>query len=190
MRPADTTRLFERMRDGSGDAAAAFYERCARKLLPLIRLRMGRSLRADLESRDILQATLLKSHQRIAQVRDPAAAMGWMIRIAENEIRDQVDRHRRERRDTARRAPLDAAIDVPAPVRQALSQAILTEEADRLERALEALPDDQRALIVMRKLEERSFAEIGSTLGKSPDACRMAFARAMTALTLAMAAHR
>jgi DNA-directed RNA polymerase specialized sigma24 family protein len=33
-------------------------------------------------------------------------------------------------------------------------------------------------------LEERSFGEIAARLGKSEDACRMAFARAMTALTL------
>ena len=125
------------MRDGSAGAVAPFYDRCARKLLPLIRLRMGRALRAEIESSDILQAVLLKSHQRIAQVQDPAAVMGWMVRIAENEIRDQVEHHRRQRRDAARRAPLAEAVDVPAPVRQALSQAILTEETTLLERALE-----------------------------------------------------
>jgi RNA polymerase sigma-70 factor, ECF subfamily len=185
----ETSQLFVRARDGSPDEAAAFYDRCARKLLPLIRLRMGRSLRAELESRDILQAVLLKSYQRIAQVQDPAAVMGWMVRIAENEIRDQVDFRQRQRRDAALRVPLDDAAEVPAPVRQALSQAIITEEAERLERALEALPEEQRNLIVMRKLEECSFAEMGQALGKSPDACRMAFARAMTALTLAMSAR-
>jgi RNA polymerase sigma factor (sigma-70 family) len=183
---AETARLFERMRGGSTDAAAAFYERCARKLLPLIRLRLGPGLRADVESRDILQAVLLKSHQHAAEVQDPAAVMGWLVRTAENEIRDQVDYRQRHRRDAARRADLDEAAAVPSPVRQALSVAILNEEAERLERALETLPADQRALIVMRKLEERSFAEIGEALGKSPDACRMAFVRAMTALTIAV----
>ena len=37
-------------------------------------------------------------------------------------------------------------------------------------------------------LEELSFREIGARLDKSEDACRMAFARAMTALTLRIAA--
>ena len=37
---------------------------------------------------------------------------------------------------------------------------------------------------MLRKLEELSFAEIGERLGRSPDACRMLLARAMTALTL------
>src|SRR5262245_60311790 len=97
------------MRHGSDGAATAFYDRCARKLLALIRLRLGPALRSELESRDILQAVLLKSHERIDQVDDPAAVMGWLVRITENEIRDRVDYARRQRRDAALRAPLEAA---------------------------------------------------------------------------------
>ena len=186
MPPEDTRRLFERARDGSEAAVSAFYERCARKLLPLIRLRLGPSLRADLESRDILQAVLLKSFQRIDQVNEPAAVMGWMARIAENEIRDQVDYRQRQRRDAARRVPLDEAADLPSPVRQALSLAIVSDETARLERALESLPAPQREIIVLRKLEELTFPEIAARAGKTEDGCRMAFARAMAALTVAL----
>jgi RNA polymerase sigma-70 factor (ECF subfamily) len=181
----ETRLLFERARQGGPGALDAFYSRCARKLLPLIRLRMGRSLRTELESRDILQAVLLKSFERLAQVQNPAAVMAWLARMAENEIRDRADYASRQRRDAARRVPLDdQAAAVPAPVRQALSQVIATEETERLERALETLPEAQREIIVWRKLEELSFAEIAAKLGKSEDACRMAFARAMAALTV------
>lgn len=183
----ETRRLFEEARLGEADALGAFFDRCARKLLPLIRLKMGRSLRSDLESRDILQAVLMKSFERLGQVHDPGAVMGWMARMAENEIRDRADYGSRQRRDAARRVPLDTgAAAIPAPVRQALSQAILNEQAERLARALESLPDAQREIIVLRKLEELSFHEIAVKLGKSDDACRMAFARAMAALTLKM----
>jgi RNA polymerase sigma-70 factor (ECF subfamily) len=186
MESADTTQLFVQAREGSEGALEALYQRCARKLLPLIRLRMGRVLRAELESRDILQSVLLKSFERLTQVQDPAALMAWMARIAENEIRDRMDYERRQRRDAARRLPIDAAADLPAPVRQALSQAILNEQAERLERALEALPDAQREAIILRKLEELTFPEMAARLGKTEDASRMMFARAMTALTLAL----
>ena len=67
----ETAQLFERARGGSPAEMGAFYERCARKLLPLIRLRMGRDLRGELESRDILQAVLLKSFERLGQVQQP-----------------------------------------------------------------------------------------------------------------------
>lgn len=184
MPSAETTQLFQQARSGAPGALDAFYERCARKLLPIIRLRMGRSLRSELESRDILQAVLVKSLQRLEQVQDPQAVMAWLARIAENEIRDQADYRHRQRRDAERRTTLEAAADVPAPMRQALSQAIANQQMARIEEALESMPAAERDIIVLRKLEELPFAAIGARLGKSEDACRMAFARAMASLTL------
>jgi RNA polymerase sigma-70 factor (ECF subfamily) len=185
MPEATTTRLlFEHARTGSPEYINAFYERCARKLLPLIRLRLGRSLRSEIESRDILQSVLCKAVTRLDQVRDPRAVMSWLARAAENEIRDQADFHHRDRRDAARRAPIDDAAGVPAEVRGALSQAIVNEQLTRLEAALESLPEHQREIIVLRKLEELTFPEIAARLDKTEDACRMAFSRAMAALTL------
>ena len=58
---------------------------------------------------------------------------------------------------------------------------------EALETALEELGDAQREIIVLRKLEELTFPEIANRLGKSEDACRMAFSRAMAALTLKLA---
>ena len=186
MPTADTRFLYEQAKRGAPEDLDAFYERCARKLLPLIRLRLGRTLRREMESRDILQSVLCKSFQRIDQVDDPAAVIGWMARIAENEIRDQADYHRRQKRDAALRVPIDDAATVPAPVRQALSQVILTEQAKALEDALDELPEQARELIIMRKFEELTFPEIARRVGKTEDACRVAFSRAMAALTIKM----
>src|SRR5580765_1508746 len=99
MSEGETQQLFEKARGGAPEDVNAFYERCARKLLPLIRLRLGRTLRREMESRDILQTVLCKSFQRLKQVDDPAAVMSWLAKIAENEIRDQADFHQRQRRD-------------------------------------------------------------------------------------------
>ena len=187
---AETRQLFEQARRGSARDVDAFYERCARKLLPLIRLRLGRTLRRELESRDILQTVLCKSFERMRQVDDPGAVMAWLARMVENEIRDHGDYHQRQKRDAARRVPLDDAAAVPAPVRHALSLAILSERTDRLEAALDGMSPSDRDLIAMRKLEELTFPEIAQRVGKSEDACRMAFSRAMAQLTIALAGPR
>jgi RNA polymerase sigma-70 factor (ECF subfamily) len=184
MSAVQTRELYEQARRGTPEDVNLFYERCARKLLPIIRLKLGRTLRREMESRDILQVVLTKSLGRLDEVRDPAAIMAWLARIAENEIRDQADYYKRQRRDAARRAPIEDASDVPAPVRQALSQVIASDETVRLEAALEELTDAQRQIIILRKLEELTFPEIAGRLGKSEDACRMAFSRAMAALTM------
>jgi RNA polymerase sigma-70 factor (ECF subfamily) len=183
----ETTRLFLQARDGDQAAREALYERCARKLLPLIRLRMRRSLRAELESRDVLQNVLLRTLVKLPHVNEPRAVMGWLAKAAENELRDLADYHARQRREAARRVPLaDEAMDVPSGARRALSLAMANEAAAHLEGALDALTDDHREVIVLRKLEELTFPEIAVRLGRSEDACRMLFARAMTALTLAV----
>jgi RNA polymerase sigma factor (sigma-70 family) len=182
----ETVALMDRARAGSAAALDELYTRCAGKLLPLIRLRMGPSLRAELESRDVLQAVLLKSFQRIGQFdgSETGSLMAWMARIAENEIRDRADYQGRQRRDAARRVPLEEAAELPQPVRSALTQAILNEEGRRVERGLEALTASQREIIVLRQFEELTFREIAERLAKTEDACRMMFARAMAALTL------
>jgi DNA-directed RNA polymerase specialized sigma24 family protein len=46
------------------------------------------------------------------------------------------------------------------------------------------MPAAEREIIILRKLEELPFPAIGARIGKSEDACRMAFARAMASLTL------
>ena len=185
-----TAELVLQARGGSAAALDALYARAARKLLPLIRIRLGAGLRDRLESRDILQAALLRSFEKLDSFHNERSAsfMAWLARIAENEIRDQADFHGRERRDVGQEAPLEAAAAVPQPVRSALSQALLAEQNERLERALETLSAEQREVILLRKLEELSFAEVGERMARSADAARMLFARAMAALTLKLGA--
>ena len=188
----ESTTLLRRVRQGEPEALDALYERVAGRLLAFIRLRLGRTLRAQLESRDILQATFLKSFEHLGEFEksDTSSLMAWLARIAENEIRDRADYHTRQRRDARVEVPLDTAHEgVAARMRSALTQVILDERAERLEEALEALDAHYREIIILRSLEELSFPEIGRRLQKSEDACRMLYARAMAALTLRMGAH-
>jgi RNA polymerase sigma-70 factor, ECF subfamily len=187
MDPARTADLLQRAKGGSPEALNALYERCAGRLLAYIRLRLGREMRARLESRDILQATLLKSleHLRDLEGTETRSLMAWLARIAEHEIRDRADYFGRQRRDAAREVPIEADEALPpALTRSALSRLILTEEAERLEAALESLETDHREVILLRKFEELPFAEVGRRMGRSEDAARMLLARALTALTL------
>lgn len=158
-------------------------------MLAYVRLRLGRELRSRLESRDILQAAMVKSLEHLHELKaeNTGSLMGWLARIADNEIRDRADYYQRQRRDAARDVPLDEDVPVAAITRSALSRVILDERAQRLERAMDELSPPHREVILLRKFEELSFSEIARRLGKSEDACRMLLARAMTALTLTLA---
>jgi RNA polymerase sigma-70 factor, ECF subfamily len=199
MERGDTTDAVRAALAGQTTHAAAnpaldrLYERCTPRLLSYIRLKLGRALRERLESRDILQATLLKSFQHLAEFRgaDGQSLMAWLARIADREIVDRADYHHRQQRDAGRESPLDDHPELTARVRSVLSQVILDEQAGEqahaLEAALDSLSDAHRQVILLRKFEELSFKEIARRLGKSEDACRMLLARAMTTLTLTLA---
>jgi len=183
----ESTVLLREAQRGSGEALGELFSRYGTRLLAFIRMRMGPDFRAGVESRDILQATLLKSFQRLSQFEggDGATLMGWLIRIAENEVRDQADYQHRQRRDVSMAVPIDAGgVDMAANIRSALTAAVVSEEAERLGAALGALDPDHREVIILRKLEELSFKDVAARMGRSEDACRMLLARAMVALTL------
>jgi len=192
MSPEESVALLTRAREGSAEALGELFERSAPKLLARIRLHLGPALRSRLESRDILQSTLLKALRSLDSFAGAGTAslLAWLSSIAENEIRDQAAFHRRGRRDAGREEPLSGAAPehLAAALRSASSRLIWSEEQARLERALEALGPEHRQVIILRKLEEMPYGEISRRLGKSPDACRMLLARAMTALTLALEA--
>jgi len=184
--PRDSSVLLRRAREGSREALDTVLGDCGERLLAFIRLRLGPALRGQLESRDIFQVTLMQAFQHIDQFEGQSrkTLMAWLVGIAQNAIRDEADYQHRQRRDVSRTLPLDEAGDgATAEVRSEVSRLILKEEAMRLETALESLDPDHREVILLRKYEELSFEEIGGRLGRSPDACRMLLARAMTALT-------
>ena len=183
--------LLARARGGSNEALGALLQRCGPKLLSLVRLRLGPALRREVDSRDVLQATLVKA---LAHFDDAAAAnrgslMAWLARILENEVRDLAAYHGRQRRDAARQVALAdcaEAEQLAGRVRSQTSLIAFGERLSALERALESLSAEHREVIVLRALEERGFPEIAGRMERSPDACRMLFARAMAALTMAM----
>jgi len=143
----ETAVLLRQARAGSAEAVERLYERTAPRLLAFIRLRLGRTLRGRLESRDVLQATLLRSFERLGQLEadSPAALMAWLMRIAEHEILDRADYFQRQRRDPAREVPLDEAHEAAvAAARSVTSRLVLDEETARLEQAIEALDEAHR----------------------------------------------
>ena len=176
-----------RARDGSKEALGELVEQYSGKLLALIRLRMGR-LRRRMESRDVLQSTLVKAMGAIDRFEGEESGrfLAWLATIAHHEIADLRDHHRAQRRRLDLEEGLSRADELEASVASMVSRIALDERSRRLEAALLELPEAQREVVILRAYEELGFAEIGERLGRSADAARMLYARAMTALTVQM----
>src|SRR5690606_22452964 len=64
------------------------------------------------------------------------------------------------------------------------TEVIAHEQAQRLRQALERLPDDYRRVITLRYVEQCSFEEIGRRLGRTPNAARLLWLRAIERVKL------
>jgi RNA polymerase sigma-70 factor (ECF subfamily) len=187
----ETEDLLRRAREGSREALGLLLGGCGERLLALIRLRLGPSLRQRVESRDVLQATFLKALLHIDGFRGDRreSLMAWLARIAQNEVRDLAAFHGRQRRQADQTVALGGSQDMDrlaAGLRSETSRIALGERSTRLVAALEALPREHREVILLRHFEELPFAEVAPRMGRSADACRMLLARAMAALTMSM----
>jgi RNA polymerase sigma-70 factor (ECF subfamily) len=188
--------LLTRVQTGDQQALNWLYDRYLMRVLAAVRARLGAELRGKLESWDVVQDALMASLKNVESFNQASegAFLHWLSTVVENRIRDQIDYFRAEKRDHRLEVPLarrsagsSAPLDIPERAGDPTpSQAlILSEDLARLETAMDQLPDDSRELIVAMKIEGRTYAEIGQSLGKSADAVRMQVQRALRALATA-----
>ena len=126
--------------------------------------------RADAE--DVTQTTFLNAYRSFERGEQPRVPKNWLIAIAHNVCRQRF-------RQAARR-PNEVAFE------EDLAEAIVPSDdaptASDIQRALGQLGFNQRAALVMRELEGRSYAEIAETLELSVSAVETLIFRARRAL--------
>jgi RNA polymerase sigma-70 factor (ECF subfamily) len=123
------------------------------------------------DAEDVTQQTFLNAYRAIAGGTTPRKAENWLLTIAHNELR----RHFRKTHGRALEVELDEELAHPAPERSDPSL------ADVL-RALQHLPPAQRAALVMREFEGRSYAEMAQILDVTQDTLEGLIFRARRAL--------
>jgi RNA polymerase sigma-70 factor (ECF subfamily) len=161
----------------------------------IVRLRMGEELRSKLESMDMVQDVLLSALKDLRDFRyqDEGDFLRWLSRIAENRLRDNVDKLHADKRDIRKEVRFDnygprtegRSFGERGPVDATTPSVIMSrkEELDELARAIEELKPEYKEVIILTKIEGLSYKEISNRLGKSDEAVRKLFTRAMAALT-------
>jgi RNA polymerase sigma-70 factor, ECF subfamily len=149
---------------------------------PYLRVLAGaqfpRQLRGTLDPSDVVQKTLLKAHQNLAQFRGrtDGELAAWLRRILTNVLTDELRRAAAAARDVALEQSIGPAVeqssawleawlarDGASPSEQALRQ----EELLRLAEALAQLPDDQRTAVELQKLQGCSVEAIAREMGRT-----------------------
>ena len=137
-------------------------------------------LRNPADAEDVTQTTFLnayRAYQRGVEVEKPH---NWLIKIAHNVARTSYARASRR----VKEVPLGDHLELLA-VPEAEQP-----DVEGVLRALGRLPFNQRAALVMRELEGRTYAEIADTIGVSVSAVETLIFRARKSLRLKASALR
>ena len=172
---ADDRELMQRLASGDREALAPLVERHYRRLY---RIALG-YLREREDALDVVQEAFVKVYQAASRWDGSADAGPWLSRVTVNL---SIDRWRRNKRRGQTFSPLAEGdhLDVLADHRPAPDHGVVGRESgERLSKALRALPERQRAVVVLRHYQELSLEEIARTLGMSLGTVKSSLHRAL-----------
>lgn len=128
---------------------------------------LWRLLRETGDAEDCLQETFLRAFRSYGRVRAGSNYRAWLYKIATNTARSQWRQKKRGEAHTLELDP-DQPADEMSTVDRVEQKALLA----AVTRAVEKLPQQQRAALIMRKYQELSYAEIAAVLECTEAAAR------------------
>jgi RNA polymerase sigma-70 factor, ECF subfamily len=170
------------------------FEAAVLQWLPTLRLHALRLTRSSADADDLLQETLLRAYRFWPRYQERASCRAWLQRILDNTFRTE---YRRQQRRKLQLAELEAerdsevACEREEPVQEAPSaSAALSGGLDeRLGRGLSSLSPEQRSVIWLVDVRERSYREAADELACPIGTVMSRLHRARAALRSALLAQ-
>ncbi len=148
---------------GVEDLAETAFRRHYRQVYSFVRRRSA----SDAEAEDVAAQVFADASEALSRFRPGSSpVLAWLYTVA-----------RRRLADEARRRGRVAAAAQPTTLPR-----YGREVGGTLRRTIAALPDSQRAVVVLKLIEGWSFREIAERLGVSEAACKMRLGRALERL--------
>jgi RNA polymerase sigma-70 factor (ECF subfamily) len=118
-------------------------------------------LRNDADAEDVAQEALLRAYRRFDGLRDAQRFRGWLVRIV---FRLALDRARAAKRREVRETEWARPARRPAPA-TAEELAASSEFQAHFDRALDALPEKLRLVLLLAAMEGHTLEEVAAMLG-------------------------
>ena len=179
--PRDDRELAEAIRRGDPRAFDRFFDRYGDALLGHLTGMIGDRTGAE----DLLQETMIRVWRKIEGYREQGAFRAWVFRIATNLALTELRRARYERAGMEEAGRADAR-ENSNPEREWIGK----EREERLEAALLSLPDDQRAVMLLRIRRGMGIREIAGILSVPEGTVKSRIHYAVRRLRLALGAER
>lgn len=184
--------LLESARAGSSESLGEALEICRQYLLLVANRELDEKLQAKGGGSDLVQETFFEAQRDFARfsgaTRDEMLA--WLRQI----LLHNVQNFRRfwletEKRNADVEIPIQenqsshlGAAELPSPQQTPSQWAMKKERLDAVAVALSRLSDEHRQVIIFRNQQHLSFEEISGRLGRTADAARKLWARAVEKL--------
>ncbi len=114
-------------------------------------------LRHREDAEDVAQDAFAQAYRHFRELRDREAFRAWLVRMT---WRLAIDRRRSDRRRAAR----EQAVDPPLATATTEQDAMATERAVHLWRAIDDLPEKLRVVVVLAGIEEHDVREVARLL--------------------------
>ena len=178
-------------RDGSPEALGRLLEVCRPYLLLVANQQLPDDLQAKAGGSDLVQETFLEAQRGFARFKGTSEAelLAWLRKILLNNLatvtRDfrGTQKRRIDREVSLTDTPLAALLKNIEDVGDSPSgQAAAHEQDQTLQTALSRLTEQYRHVVQWRNYERLSFEEIGQRIGRSAEAARKLWSRALDQL--------
>jgi RNA polymerase sigma-70 factor (ECF subfamily) len=169
---SDIEKLVDRAKNGDGEAFGGLYDLYVDRVYRHIYYRVSNS--ADAE--DLTQQVFIKAWQAVGKYKKSGSSFfAWLIKISHNLI---IDFYRARKSE----AHIDFDIVATRPETDPAHLAEAQFNQQEVRQAISKLNSDQQKVILMRYIEDFSYAEIAAALGKNEGAIRVILHRGLAKL--------
>jgi RNA polymerase sigma-70 factor, ECF subfamily len=177
--------LMLRVKEGDGESFGLLLEKYRSPVIHFL----YRMIQNHALAEELAQEVFLRVYRSRSSYEPTAKFTTWLFRIAThlalNSLRDGRNERRQDRLDddSAEQGPLQLSDARPSVEQRMVYQVRL----DEIRRAIGALPEKQRAAVLMHKYEEMEYSQIAKVLNCSESAVKSLLFRAYEALRARLA---
>jgi RNA polymerase sigma-70 factor (ECF subfamily) len=188
----DTDELVRRAAAGDETAVRGLLERHRERLARMVRTRMDPRVRGRIDPSDVVQETLAAASQKMTRYlsEQPLPFYPWLRQIAWEKLCHLHDRHLRAAKrsvlrehffhpDISDESALELAERFIGQSSSPSAEALRHELRQRVRQALDALPEADREVLLLRYLEQLPSREIAIIMGVSEAAVNMRHMRSL-----------
>ena len=182
-------KLLDLARTGDAEAIGALLQNHRDYLLLVANQEMDQKIKGKLGSSDVVQESLMTAHQKFGQFRGDSREelLAWLRQIVKHDLLHARRTYTgTQKRQINREQPIQVNSSLEHPlVDQQMTpatNAMALEEKRQLDQAMSQIPEDYQQVLRLYSWQQQSFEEVGDEMGRSPEAARKLWTRAVIKL--------